>query len=402
MQVWCGVDWAEHHHDVAFVDDDGTLLVKQRITDDATGFRQLLELLTVQTALSSKPISVAIETSRGLMPAAIMAAGFTVYAINPLSVSRYRDRHSPSRAKSDAADALVLANILRTDRDNHRPVPADSELVKSLRVLARAQQDAVWDRQQVANKLRSLLREFYPAFLACFPDLTLMGARVALGLAPSPARARMLRKSSVAAGLRRGGRTRGVDAEAERIVTGLRQEQLRQLQQVEDAMSLQAQAYLHALNAAIDNVTNLEASLTAVFERHPDKAVITSFPGLGVVLGARLLAEIGDDRTRFADARGLKAFAGTAPVTRASGLKTSVTMRVVRNKRLHQAAYLWTLPLLVHSPGARAHYDRRRARGDSYSAAARNLGNRHLGMLYHCLQTRQLYDENKAFPTPQA
>ncbi len=399
MQVWCGVDWAEHHHDVAFVDEDGKLLVKERITDDSAGFARLLELLTAQTARSSTPISVAIETSRGLMPAAIMAAGYAVYAINPLSVSRYRDRHSPSRAKSDAADAIVLANILRTDRDNHRPVPADTELVQSLRVLARAQQDAVWDRQQITNKLRSLLREFYPTFLACFPDLSLMGARAVLALAPSPSRAQALRKSSVAAALRRGGRTRGVDAEAERVVTALRQEQLRQLPQVEDAMSVQAQAYLRALNAALDNLAQLEAALTTAFEQHPDKAVITSFPGLGTVLGARLLAEIGDDRGRFSDARGLKAFAGTAPVTRASGMKTSVTMRVVRNKRLHQAAYLWTLPLLVHSPGARAHYDRRRARGDSYSAAARNLGNRHLGMLYHCLQTGQLYDETKAFPT---
>ena len=167
MHVWCGVDWAEHHHDVAFVDDDGKLLVKQRITDDAGGFAQLHELLTAHAAMSSTPIAVAIETSRGLMPSAIMAAGFTVYAINPLSVSRYRDRHSPSRAKSDAADALVQANILRTDLANHRPVPADSELVQALRVLARAQQDAVWDRQQIANKLRSLLREFYPTFLVC-------------------------------------------------------------------------------------------------------------------------------------------------------------------------------------------------------------------------------------------
>jgi hypothetical protein len=131
---------------------------------------------------------------------------------------------------------------------------------------------------------------------------------------------------------------------------------------------------------------------------HPDAAIIGSFPGLGTVLGARLLGEIGDDRTRFSDARGLKAFAGTAPVTRASGMKTVVTMRAVRNKRLGQAAYLWALPLLAHSPGARAHYDRRRQAGDSYSAAARDLTNRGLGMLHHCLQTGQHYNEAKAFP----
>jgi len=116
------------------------------------------------------------------------------------------------------------------------------------------------------------------------------------------------------------------------------------------------------------------------------------------VLGARILGEMGDDRTRFADAKALKAFAGTAGVTRASGKKTSVTRRVVRNRRLGQAGYLWALPLLTHSPGARAHYDHRRERGDTYSAAARHLANRYFGILFHCLQHRLTYDEAKAFP----
>jgi transposase len=119
---------------------------------------------------------------------------------------------------------------------------------------------------------------------------------------------------------------------------------------------------------------------------------------LGTVLGARILGEIGDDRTRFADAKALKAFAGTAPVTRASGLKRSVSMRVVRNRRLCHAGYLWALPLPVHSPGARAHYDQRHQRGDTYSAAARNLVRRFFGILYRCLHTRINYDEAKAFP----
>jgi hypothetical protein len=126
------------------------------------------------------------------------------------------------------------------------------------------------------------------------------------------------------------------------------------------------------------------------------------FPGLSTILGARILAEIGDDRSRFATARGLKAFAGTAPVTQASGMKTVVTRRVVRNKRLGQAAYLWALPMLAHSPGAHAHFTARRERGDSYSAAARNLTNRGMGMLHHCLQTRQRYDESRAFPNRPA
>ena len=137
--------------------------------------------------------------------------------------------------------------------------------------------------------------------------------------------------------------------------------------------------------------------MTAAFSAHPDAQIITSFPGLGSILGARLLGEMGDDPSRFQTARGLKAYAGTAPVTRASGTKTSVNVRVVRNRRLNHAAYLWALPLIRHSTDARAHYDRRRVKGDSHTAASRNLVNRHIGMLHHCLHTRQTYDPSKAF-----
>jgi hypothetical protein len=178
----------------------------------------------------------------------------------------------------------------------------------------------------------------------------------------------------------------------------LRSDQLRQPTQVEEAMAERATALLHALDTAVTNVARLEDRLTLAFHQHPDAEIITSFPGLGTVLGARILAEIGDDRQRFATARGLKAFAGTAPVTRASGTKTVVTRRVVRNKRLGQAAYLWALPMIAHSPAAHAHFTARRERGDSYSAAARNLTNRGMGMLHHCLHTAQHYDERKAFP----
>ena len=396
-RVWCGIDWAERHHDVALVNDDGQILGKQRISDDVEGLRRLLEFLAPHVGDGVEGFPVAIETAQGLLVAALRALGVALYPINPLSVARYRDRHSPSRAKSDAGDAVVLANILRTDLASHRPLPADTELAQTIRVLARAHQDAVWDRQQTANKLRSLLRQYCSSFLATFPDLTAMGARVVLELAPTPRAAAGLRRTSVAAALRRGGRRRGVNVEADRIVVGLRAEQLHQPLRVEAAMGHQAAAYARALTTAANNVAALETALTEAFDEHPDARIITSFPGLGAVLGARLLGEIGDDPDRFTTARGLKAFAGTAPVTRASGTKTSVTMRIVRNKRLNHAAYLWALPLILHAPEARAHYDRRRERGETHTAASRHLVNRHVGMLHHCLRTRQRYDAAKAY-----
>jgi transposase len=228
MRIWCGIDWSERHHDVALVDQTGALVARRRIAEDAAGFRQLLELLAEHGGCGEAPIPVAIETAKGLLPAALRAAGYQLFAINPLAVSRYRDRHVVSRAKSDPADALVLANILRTDQAAHRPLPADSELAASIRVLARAQQDAVWDRQQAANKLRSLLREYYPTFLATFDDLSSPDARAALGVAPTPAAATQLRRTSLRAALIRGGRRRNIDYQVDRILAGLRGEQFRQ------------------------------------------------------------------------------------------------------------------------------------------------------------------------------
>jgi transposase len=401
VRLWCGIDWAEHHHDVSVVDETGRQRARLRIEDTAAGFGQLMGLLAEQNAVSEAPITVAIETSKGLLPAALRAAGVPLIAINPLAVSRYRDRHSPSRGKSDAGDAFVLANILRTDPHSHRPLPVDSELAQSIQVLARAHQDAVWDRMQIANKLRAVLREYYPTFLAAFTDLASKEARATLHIAPSPVQGQRVRAGSLTTALRRAGRTRGIPAAVAQIHAALHEDQLRQAPQIEAAMAEHATALLHALDTAVNNVARLEQSLTDAFEQHPDAPIITSFPGMGTVLGARILGEIGDDRTRFATARGLKAFAGTAPITRASGMKTVVTRRIVRNKRLGQAAYLWALPMIAHSPGAHAHFTGRRDRGDSYNAAARNLTNRGLGMLHHCLQTRQHYDENKAFRAPR-
>ena len=349
MRVFCGIDWAEAHHDVALVDGDGTLIAKRRISDDAAGFTALITLL------------------------------------------------------ADAGDALVLANILRTDLAAHRLLPADSELAQAIAVLARAQQDAVWERTCAHNKLRSLLREYYPALLDAFTDkrggLQRPEARALLAAAPTPRAAATLSTTQLTTLLRQAGRQRGVDAEAARIQAILRSEYLHQLPLVEDAFGRQALALLRALDTACANADDLAAAAIDHFDKHPDAEIITSLPGLGSLTGARVLAEIGDDRSRFTTARALKAYAGAAPVTRASGKSLTVIHRRVKNQRLAAVGYVWAFASLTASPGARAHYDRRRNAGDRHTAAQRNLFNRLLGCLHHCLDTREHYNENAAFPT---
>jgi transposase len=405
LDVFCGIDWAEDHHDVALVDAGGQVLARLRITDDAAGLAALLELLAAHGDSPQDPVPAAIETPRGLLVACLRATGRPVYPVNPMAVARYRDRHSVAGRKSDKGDATVLANVLRTDLHAHRPLPADSELAQAVAVLARAQQDAVWERVHAQNKLRSHLREYFPGFLAAFAaargGITRPEARAVLAAAPTPADAARLTQARLASLLRKAGRQRGIEGEAARLHAAFRQEQMRQLPLVEQAMGRQALALLRQLEAACQSADDLQQAAQESFSQHPDAGIITSFPGIGALTGARVLAEIGDDRSRFKDARGLKAYAGAAPITRASGKTRSVTQRRVKNNRLAAAGYTWAFAALTASPGARAHYDRRRQAGDRHTAAQRNLFNRLLGCLHHCLQAGQHYDEATAFPARQ-
>lgn len=403
MAVACGIDWAQDHHDVAFVDEHGAVIASVRVDDNVVGLRQVLALLAEHDPTGGR-LPVAIETSQGLLVAGLRAAGRLVYAINPLAVSRYRDRYRSSRGKSDAFDAMVLANILRTDATAHRPLPADSEKLRSLRVLTRAQQDAAWDQVTMTNRVRALLRSFFPAAVLAFERggrhrLDSAAALTILAAAPTPELARTLSESDLAGLLRTAGRQRGIAAEASRLHQILQTEQMRQPDVVEQAMGLQLRGLLRQLDAVRLALQELEQRIDQVFTAHADSKIVSSVPGVGIQLGARLLAEIGDDRTRFADARSLRAFAGAAPVTRASGKSTFVHARRAKNNRMAATGHVWALAAVRHDPHWNARYRARREAGDRHVAALRRLFHLMLGKLYHCLNNNTLYDPGRAFTT---
>jgi transposase len=403
--LYCGIDWATDHHDVAVIDNDGHVVARARVSNDAAGFAALLALLAEAGDSADHPIPVGIETDRGLWVAALRETGRVIYPINPLAASRYRARYAVSGAKSDATDAVLLANIVRTDSGAHRPLPADTELAQAIRVLARAQQDAVWARQQIGNQIRDLLKDFYPAALVAFAGLPEGGlaradARTILAAAPTPEQAARLTPARLRRLLAKAGRQRHLDRDVERLREVFTDTYLHQPPVVENAMGIQLTALLRQFDAACAAADELAEAAIAHFDQHPDAEIITSFPGLGMLAGARVLGEIGDDRTRFADARGLKAFAGSAPITRASGKKTIVLHRHIKNRRLAAVGPIWALGSLRASPGARRHFDTRRAAGDWNHQAQRHLFNKFLGQLHHCLQTGQFYNEHLAFPPP--
>jgi hypothetical protein len=395
-KVFVGHDWAEAHHDIHVQDRDGRRLAAGRLPDGVAGVAQFHELIGAHVE-EPTDVVIATETDRGLFVTALVAAGYTVLAVNPLATSRYRERHSTSGAKSDPGDAKALAELARTDAHNHRPIAGDSDLAEAVKVLARAHQNMVWARHRQLNALRSTLREFYPAALAAFPELGHRDALAVLAVAPSPSLGRQLSRSKIAAALRRGGRQRRVEERAAEVQAALRADQLQAPDVVAAAMGSSVTALVAVATELTAQITRLESELADRFELHPDAKVIRSLPGLGMTLGARVLAEFGDDPNRYADAKSRKNYAGTSPITRASGKHRVVLARYARNRRLADACYLWAFAALTASPGARAFYDQRRSAGDTHHRALRALANRLVGILHGCLRHHTLYDEHTAW-----
>jgi transposase len=404
--LFVGDDWAEDHHDIEVVDETGRRLARARLPEGIVGLTRLHELIAEhltdgdvdpETGFVAQSVIVGIETDRGTWVAALAAAGYQVFAINPMSVARYRERHATSGAKSDRGDAHVLAEIVRLDRDHHRPVAGDSPAVEGLKLVARSHQAFIWDRTRHLLRLRSALREFFPAALEAFPDLLAPEALELLERAPDPARAARLSRSKITAALTRA-RRRDPDAKAEQIQRVLRSPALRQAPEIEAAYAVIVAGATRLTAQLTSQITELQAVVAEGFGRHPDAEILTSQPGLGPVLGARVLAEFGDDPERYADAKARKNYAGTSPITRASGTRTVVLARYARNKHLADATHQWAFCALTASPGARAYYDTIRARGTSHHAALRQLANRLVGILHGCLKTGTPYDEPTAWP----
>src|SRR5664280_1017107 len=358
--LFIGDDWAEDHHDLEIEDETGRRLAKARLPEGLEGISRLHALVAEHAPaewaeLPSEEVAsrvfVGIETDRGPWVTALRAAGYQVLAINPLSSARYRERYSTSGAKSDAGDAHVLAEIVRLDRDHHRQIAGDTDLVDAVKLVARA---------------------------------------------PSPARVAKLTRSQVVSALR-AARRHHVEAKADAVLAVLRAPGLRQPATTEAAYAAVVVGQVGLIGALNEQITQLQEVVAEHFGRHPAADIYLSQPGFGVVLAARALGEFGDDKERFHDARARKNYSGQSPITRASGKKTVVLARYATNRRLGAALHAQAFSALVASPGARAYYDALRARKIGHHAALRQLANRLVGILHGCLKTGTKYDETTAW-----
>jgi transposase len=402
--LFVGNDWAEDHHDVEVQDSTGKRLTKARVPEGVEGIARLHALIgqfaDPDDEAGPGQVLIGIETDRGPWVTALVAAGYRVFAINPLQVARYRERGTISGAKSDPGDAHVLADMVRTDAHQLRPVAGDSALVEGIKILARTHQTLIWDRQRHVGRLRADLREYFPAALVAFDndlvDLIDLDALELLTAAPNPTSAARLPLSRITTATRRA-RRRDPRGRAERIQAALRAPALGQPGVLAEAYAISVTALVTVITALNTQIKTLQGQVEAYFGRHPAAEIYRSQPGLGMVLGARVLGEFGDDPHRYRDAKARKNYGGTSPITRASGKRRTVSARYARNDRLVDALQQQAFCALRNSPGARAYYDSLRARKIKHRAALRQLGNRLVGILHGCLKSGTLYDETIAW-----
>jgi len=407
VRLFAGDDWAEDHHDVEVMNEAGKVLARKRLPEGAAGMAQFHGLVG-QFLPDDDPdgaeVVIGIETDRGPWVAALIAAGYTVFPVNPLQASRYRERHHVSGAKSDAGDAHMLADMVRTDSHQLRAAAGDSPEAAGIKVLARTHKTMIWDRTRQVQRLRHQLREYFPAALEAYDDLDAPDTLELLGKAPDPARAAKLTRAQVSAALKRA-RRRNIPDKATAILAALRSEQLGQPEPLTAAYAATVRSLIALIAVLNEQVKALQGQVEEHFGRHPDAEVYLSQPGMGKILGARVLGEFGDDPARYRDGKARRNYAATSPITRASGKKKVVAARFVHNDRLVDALNAQAFAALNASPGARAFYDELRAREIEHSDALRRLANRLVGILHGCLKTRTLYDEAAAWghrqSTPQ-
>ena len=398
MRLFVGDDWAQDHHDVEVMDEAGKVLARRRLPAGMAGMAQLHALAggLLGEEGDGSEVLVGIETDHGPWVSALAAAGYRVFPVNPLQSARFRQRHKVSGAKSDAGDAHVLADMVRTEFHQLREAAGDSPEAAGIKVLARTHKTMIWERTRETQRLRHQLLEYYPAALEAFSDLDAPDTLELLGRAPDPRQGRKLTRAQVSAAMKRAGR-RNITERATAVLTALRSDQLAQPEALALAYAATVRSLIAVITALNEQVKLLEEQVREHFGRHPDAEIILSQPGLGPILGARVLAEFGDDPHRYRDGKARRNYAATSPITRASGKRKVVAARYVHNDRLVDALNAQAFAALTASPGARAFYDQQRAAGHEHNDALRRLANRLVGILHGCLKTRTLYDEDAAW-----
>jgi hypothetical protein len=386
--MWfAGIDWADTHHDVMVIDETGQQAGSLRVAHTKAGVEELKRFL-LAIARTPEQLACIVETSQGLLIAALLEAGFTVYPVNPKTVDR---RRNAAGVKTDAVDAYLLAKTGRSDLADLRKLHPDSPLVAELKLLTRDQDGLIQSQTRLVNQLTACLKAYYPVALTLFSKLHQRSTLAFLQTYPTPEAAIAASAAEIESLLRKEHYPHP-NERAQQMVELLHQPQL-----VADAVTTRAKsrltlALVSQLLPLVKQIAQYEKEIADLFLSHEDNEVFRSLPRAGKRLAPRLLAEIGEDRTRYADAASLQALAGTAPVAFQSGNYAKAHKRYACLKPLRNVLYQFAWQSTLEEPWALDYYRRKRAEGKSHTMAVRALANVWVRIIYAMWLTHTCYE----------
>ena len=387
---YAGIDWADQHHDAVVVDEQGKQVSKKRVAHSAAGLAELIDYLKGVGDVTDHPEHLAciLETTTGLLITALLDAGLPVYPVNPNTLDKWR---KPSGAKTDSIDAFLLARKGRSDLDQLRRLEPDSPLVQELKQLTRDQDGLIEMQTRLVNQLTACLKAYYPVALTLFTKLQ-QGVTVAfLQTYPTLDAVQQASEAELATVLRTAGHPRA-QAKAHTIWQQVHTAQLRADALTTRTKSRLLLAVLQQLAPVIAAIATYDQEITRLFLSHPDAALFSGLPGAGQRLAPRLLAEWGDDRTRYQEAGAVQALAGTSPVAFQSGNFAKAHRRYACNKVLRNAFHQFAWHSTQQEPWARAYYQRKRQEGKTHTVALRALANQWVRIIFALWGSHRPYD----------
>jgi transposase len=388
MMQFCGIDWANDHHDALCIDEQGHQLGSIRVAHTPEGLSQLDSYLERMAGPAGREqIACIVETTHGLLIAHLLEQGWPVYPVNPRTVER---RRAPSGAKTDTLDAYLLAKTGRADFADLRRLNPDSEQIQELKTLTRDQDGLIQMQTRLVNQLTACLKAYYPVVLEVFGKLQQPSTLAFLRAYPTLQAARSASVEELTATLKQA-KYPGARQKAQQIARDLQQPALQANEVTTRTKSRLMLALVAQLDPLVKQIAEYDKEIERLFLNHADSELFQSLPGAGARLAPRLLAELGDDRSRYESAASLQALAGTSPVLFQSGTYQKAHRRSGCIKPWRNALQQFAWQSTHQEAWAREYYQRKRAEGKSHTVAVRALANVWARILYAVWKTKESY-----------
>ncbi len=385
---FCGIDWANDHHDALSIDEQGRQLGSIRVAHTPEGLNCLDAYLEgIAGRQGHEEVACIIETTHGLLITHLLEQGWPVYPVNPRTVDRHR---APSGAKTDTIDAYLLAKTGRADFADLRRLNPDSELIQELKELTRDQDALVQMQTRLLNQLTACLKAYYPAALTAFSKLAQPTTLAFLRAYPTPEQARSASVEEIEILLQKQ-RYPGVRAAAQRCFAHFQQLSLQANHVTTRTKARLMLALLDQLEPLMRQIASYDQEIERLFLTSEDHDLFCALPGAGVRLAPRLLAEIGADRGRYQSAMSLQALAGTSPVLFQSGMYAKAHRRLGCIKPLRNALHQFAFHSMRSEGWAKDYYQRKRAEGKSHTVAVRALANVWVRILFAIWTKKEAY-----------